>query len=63
MATAYVEMIEDDRGDLVDITYYCEWCRPLTVLPWPAFDWPDYDVHCCKCNTLVHKGAETDNEA
>lgn len=25
---------------------------------WPAPDWPDYDVHCGNCETLLHEGGE-----
>ena len=55
---AYIEQVEDSKGDLVDILYYCSWCRPPEILPWPCYDWPDYDVYCCKCEDLVHKGTE-----
>lgn len=54
--SAYIETIEDDKGDLVDILYYCAWHKPKDVLPWPGYDWPDYDCHCDVCGDLVHKG-------
>lgn len=57
---AYIETIEDDKGDLVDILYYCEWHRPADVLPWPCYSWPDYDVYCTECGTLIHKGDNDD---
>lgn len=57
MMEAYVEQIEDSKGDIVDILYYCAWHIPKGVLVWPGFDWPDYDVHCAVCEMLIHKGA------
>jgi len=56
---AYVTLIEDGNGDLVDIMYYCDWHKPDDVLPWPGYDWPGYDVHCEVCGDLIHKGDES----
>lgn len=56
---AYVEQIEDDKGDIVDILYYCSW-HSGDILPWPGYPWPDYDCHCETCGDLVHKGDESD---
>jgi len=53
---AYVVEINDSKGDVVDRVYYCHWCRPVDLLPWPCYPWPSYDVHCDKCEELIHKG-------
>lgn len=63
---AYVYHVEDARGDLVDIEYQCPDCYRDDTLPttddwaaplhWPAYDWPDYDVHCTTCGELLNKG-------
>lgn len=63
---ASVRFVEDERGDLVDLDYRC---APQVIwengcleegedagLAWPAWDWPDYDVHCGKCGRLINKG-------
>lgn len=61
-ARCYIEFVEDTGGDLVDLIYTCVDCVPyesglMSALHWPAYsDWPDYDVHCGKCEQLINKG-------
>lgn len=58
MSVAYVEYHEDHKGDLMDISHFCERCAPDEILPWPAYDWPEYDVYCDSCEEMVHKHEE-----
>ena len=58
-----VRMIEDERGDMVDIEYACsEICARELGFPQPSA-WPggmetDYDVHCDNCGNLMWEGIE-----
>lgn len=52
---AYVRLIEDSDGDLLDVEFFCDW-HSEDILPWPCYAWPDYDVHCTTCGELIHKG-------
>lgn len=60
--TTYLDLVEDSQGDLVDILYYCSFfCTPEDVRSkgsWPCPDYPDYDIFCSGCGTLMHKGTE-----
>ena len=53
---------EDTMGDLCDIDYYCgygdcgaEEIESIVPHRWPAYSWPDYDVHCASCGMLINK--------
>ncbi len=54
--------IEDARGDLVDIEYYCGYgqcgrgaTEGLEILNWPAYQWPDgYSVYCAECGDPIN---------
>ena len=59
----YVNMIEDKRGDLVDIEYFCSGhCAVQKHGPamldnaWPAMESKDYDIHCSQCDDLIQEG-------
>lgn len=56
---AYMREITDSKGDVTDREFYCEWCRPQDILPWPCYPWPSYDVYCVECDDLIHKGEES----
>jgi hypothetical protein len=65
----HVEMIEDDKGDLVDILYFCSaFCYESSQSTdghayghaWPGGMETDYDVHCHRCGDLMWKGLEQD---
>ena len=52
-------MIEDDRGDLVDIEYLCSadaWNNPAAdaALPWPGFDFGDSPAYCRECDAAIN---------
>jgi len=59
----HVQLIEDERGDLVDIRYACSaLCAGDLEFPEPSA-WPggmetDYDVLCESCGDLMWKGLE-----
>ena len=62
-----VKFVEDADGSLVDIVYVCAGCSFGTeerapALRWPAFEWPDYDVHCAECSALVNRAGAGDFE-
>jgi hypothetical protein len=61
---AYVVEVNDARGDLVDLLYYCYADAPTTnsYLEWPAYEWPDYCVSCEECSTLLNRGQECECE-
>ena len=63
---AIAVFIEDRRGDLVDIEFYCrfdqcgEGIDLSDCLPYPAYDFsPDYDTCCNECGQLINKGDRT----
>jgi hypothetical protein len=62
----YVNFIEDEKGDLVDIQYACsQLCADDLGFPHPSA-WPggmetDYDVHCENCNDLMWHGLEANH--
>jgi hypothetical protein len=56
----YVNMIEDDRGDLVEIDIYCSstcWRDAGLGDPfghyWPCPEATDYAQHCPQCSRVV----------
>lgn len=55
-------MIEDIRGDLVDISYYCSsFCFERDTGELATGNWypgveTDYDIHCEGCGELIQKG-------
>lgn len=56
----YIELIEDTRGDLVDIVYYCSaMCFTLdTAKDAYGYGWPgeietDYYIYCQRCEVLL----------
>ena len=57
----HANMIEDERGDLVDILYYCsQACASEDDAPQPSY-WPggmelEYCVDCHVCGTAVEHG-------
>ena len=62
----YVNMIEDQQGDLVDVAYYdSAWCfteatgREAYGNAWPGGSETDYDVHCAHCGELMWTGLQT----
>ncbi len=60
----YVNMIEDSRGDLVDIEIYCSaYCWPDSLGPADGHGWPcpeatDYPQYCPTCGTCVVEAIE-----
>lgn len=68
--TTYVDMQEDESGDLVNIDYYC--CaecyevgtnKPSTGKQWPGGSETNYDVYCANlsCKELMWYGLERTN--
>jgi hypothetical protein len=59
----HVNMIEDKRGDLVDIAYYCsQRCADAAGIPQPSA-WPggmetDYDQYCAQCGDHIAHGLQ-----
>lgn len=51
---AYADFVEAENGDLVDIEYYCREHAPNIGAWYPAYDWPEYDVHCATCGTPLN---------
>jgi hypothetical protein len=56
---AMAEFIEDSRGDLIDMRYWCLDCADEDLYAvaylWPAYDFsPDYDTHCEGCKALIN---------
>mgnify|MGYP001564767302 CR=1 len=65
--SAIAVFIEDSRGDLVDIEFYCitdgrcgkGHLAGTAPLVWPAFAFStDYDVHCNACGVLINRAEE-----
>jgi len=63
----YVEQLEDENGDLVDIFYYCssfcyetETGKPAYGHGWLYGPETDYDVHCQNCGELLWEGLQLD---
>ena len=61
----HIEHIEDSRGDLIDVNYYCSGsCYTLGTGEdssghgWPCGSETDYDVCCHHCGTLLWRGLE-----
>ncbi len=56
--TAIAVFVEDARGDLVDINFYCPPCNrneEANAMPWPCYGFsPDYDTNCCVCGELIN---------
>lgn len=62
----HVNMIEDTKGDLVDIEYFCDGAcftahtgENYFGHGWPCGSETDYDVYCAHCETLLWKGLGT----
>lgn len=63
----HAEFIEDDKGDLVDISWYCSAQCYNADNPtkdadghwYPNGTETDYDEHCAHCGTLLWKGLQT----
>ena len=53
----YIDYIEDNNGDLVDLKYYCSFvCAPEEVSikgASPVIESTDYDIHCETCEDLI----------
>ena len=56
----YVKMVEDERGDLVDIKHYCSaWCyvdgegESADGQLWPCPESADYPQYCPTCGVLT----------
>lgn len=65
----YVLMVEDKRGDLIDLSVYCSsFCferdtgTPATGHAWPCLEQADYDQYCEACGELILKGMDADNQ-
>jgi hypothetical protein len=62
----HVEMVEDSRGDLVDIRYACSaYCARELGFPKPSA-WPggmetDSDVFCERCESHMWHGLDCDS--
>ena len=63
----YVRMIEDARGDLVDIEHYCDAvCYRAGTGDdpfghhWPCPESADYDQHCPYCSAVSVPGIDSD---
>ena len=61
----HVELLEDARGNLVDIEYYC--CATCYTIAkgqdahghaWPCGMETDHDVYCDNCGDLMREGIE-----
>jgi hypothetical protein len=46
MSNVHIRMVEDSRGDLVDLIYYHHEHAPADVPGWPAPESVDYPVYC-----------------
>ncbi len=53
MSNVHVIMIEDYRGDLIDIEHYHHSCAPPEAKEWPAPESVDYPVFCVKCEKVI----------
>ena len=57
---AIMHEVNDSRGDLVDIIFYCNDCAESHAtgeecLPWPAYPFStDYDTCCNDCGALIN---------
>ena len=49
----YINFIEDSRGDLVDLEYFCSaMCASDELVAlggWPTLDDTDSDIYCTEC--------------
>lgn len=59
MSNYYLDYIEDNDGNLVDIDYYHRFCASPELkakgdCPCPEFP-ADYDVYCNGCKELIHR--------
>ena len=67
MANLHVNLIEDERGNLVDILYYCsQICADAAGAPYPSA-WPggmdsDYCQYCEVCASLIEHGLQCEHE-
>lgn len=55
--------VNDSHGDLIDIEFFCIECaedRQIIgdALPWPAYQFGDYDTCCMDCGAVINKGTE-----
>ena len=55
MSNVHIEMVEDARGDLVDLVYYHHGCAPADVPGWPSPEAIDYPVYCAACGARVEE--------
>lgn len=61
--TTYLQFHEDNRGDLVDLSYWHGFCAPAEVRAlgaWPCPESVDYTVYCLGCNERVFDVGLTD---
>jgi hypothetical protein len=60
----HIHMIEDERGDLVDIDYYCsQYCADAANIPQPSLTFgeeTDYCIICANCGDHIQRGIEYD---
>ena len=56
----YINFIEDPRGDLVDLEYFCSTvCASDELVAlggWPTLDDTDSDIYCTECGDLIQRG-------
>lgn len=53
MTNVHLDLIEDEKGDLVDIDYYHHHCAG-NLADWPSPQFPDYAVYCKGCDGLIY---------
>lgn len=53
MSNVHLELVEDNKGDLIDILYYHHECSPEELKDWPNPEALDYPVYCEVCNRRI----------
>ena len=51
----YIEVVEDENGDILEYKTYCSFCAPNLHNAWPC--WPDY-ADCVECGVHLRDGEE-----
>jgi len=65
--STHVQMIEDERGDLVDVRYYdTQWCADMAAAPqpsaYPGGSETDYCVYCYTCGVHMWHGLSIEDD-
>ena len=64
VSMTHIHFVEDERGDLVDLGYYCSRSCYVEAGHTDAGAWPggmetDSDVHCETCGDFMWQGLES----